>query len=197
LLAAHPELRVELSLSDRMVNLAEEGFDCAVRIGPLDDSSLIGVRLGEVAAVVCAAPGYFAARGTPGAPHDLAVHDCIHLSSIPLAREWRFRGEGGREFSIPVSGRFALNNGVAVASAAIAGAGLARVPLFLVEDALARGELVEVLGDWKMKPTPLYVVYPSTPQVAPKLRVFIDLMRDTSTLGRAAEARTPKRRRAP
>lgn len=196
LLAEHPDLRVELVLTDRLVNLAEEGFDCAVRIGTLADSSLVAVRIAEVESVVCGAPSYLAARGTPQTPQDLAVHDCIHLSLIPLAREWRFRDEGGHELSVPVTSRFVLNSGAAMAGAVVAGAGLARLPMFLVEDALARGEVVEVLHAWKTRPTPVHVVYPGSPQLAPRLRVFVDRMRRTCThhAKRGVTAR-PKRRR--
>jgi DNA-binding transcriptional LysR family regulator len=189
LLAAHPDLRIDMSLTDRFVNLAEEAHDCAVRIGALEDSTLVGVRIGEIASAVCASPSYLASRGTPRTPHDLAAHECIRFSLISMAREWRFVGEDKRETSVPVTGRLVLNSGAAIATAAIAGAGMARLPLFLVEDALARGELVEVLREWKTKPAPLQIVYASTPTVSPKLRAFIDLMRSSCTVGK------PKRRR--
>jgi DNA-binding transcriptional LysR family regulator len=198
LLAAHPDLRVEMSLTDRFVNLAEEALDCAVRVGALGDSSLVGVRIGEVGSAVCAAPSYLASRGTPRVPHDLAMHECIRFSLISMAREWRFRGEDKRELSVPVTGRLVLNSGAAIATACVAGAGVARLPLFLVEDALARGELVEVLRDWKTKPSPVHVVYASTPQVTPKLRAFIDLMRSSFSVGKVgkpAVITAPKRRR--
>lgn len=183
LLAMHPELRVELSLSDRYVNVAEENLDCAIRIGALGDSSLIAVRIGQVAPVVCASPGYLEAHGTPRTPQELVTHDCIRFSLISMAREWRFAAKDGREFSVPVAGRFVVNDGAAIASAVAAGGGIARLPLFLVEDLLARGDLVEILHDWKTKPSPIHIVHASTPHVAPKLRVFIDLMRETCTVG--------------
>src|SRR5690606_12422440 len=82
LLAAHPDLRIEMSVTDRFVNLAEEGFDCAVRIGSLGDTALVGVRIGEVESAVFASPKYLAARGTPATPYDLATHECIRFSLV-------------------------------------------------------------------------------------------------------------------
>jgi DNA-binding transcriptional LysR family regulator len=190
LLAAHPDLRIEMSVTDRFVNLAEEELDCAVRIGTLSDSNLIGVRIGEVQALVCASPSYLERRGTPTTPHDLGTHECIRYSRVSMAREWRFRTEAGGETSVPVTGRLMLNSGSAMAAATIAGGGVARLPMFLIEDALARGDLVEVLAPWKTKPAPVHVVYPSTPLVAPKLRAFIDVLgASCRESGRAARDR--------
>ena len=191
LLAAHPDLRIEMSVTDRYVNLAEEGFDCAVRIGALGDSSLVAVRIGEVESAVCASPAYLAARGTPKAPHDLAAHECLRFSLISAAREWRFRGPDMRELSVPVTGRLTMNSGGALLTAAIAGAGVSRLPMFLVEEALARGDLVEVLAAFKTKPSPIHIMYASTPHVPPKLRVFVDGLRRSCTVG--APARAPER----
>lgn len=181
LLEAHPELRVELSLTDRYVNLAEENVDCAVRIGALGDSSLVAVKIGEVESVVSASPAYFRARPAPKTPQDLAAHDCLRFSLVSTAREWRFRGRDGKDFSVPVSARFTVNNGAAMAAAIAAGGGIARLPRFLVEEHLAKGELVEVLADWRTPPSPVHIVHASAAQVAPKLRVFIDAMRGACT----------------
>ncbi len=189
LLARHPDLRVELSLTDRYVNLAEEGLDCAVRIGSLGDSSLIAVRIGEVDAAVCASPAYLADRGTPTTPHELAAHDCLRFSLIAMSREWRFRGPEGVDFTVPVSGKLSSNNGAAIAAAVVAGAGIARLPLFLVEDSIARGDIVEILRDFKTKSSPIHVVYASSPQDSPKIRAFIDLMRGSCRVGSARDGR--------
>ncbi len=189
LLAAHPELRIELSLTDRVVNLVEEGFDCGVRIGPLRDSSLVAARVGEVQSVVCASPSYLATHGTPEEPHDLSVHDCIRLVTLPVGREWSFRDEGGEELIVPVSGRLLLNSGVALVAAVRAGVGLSRLPRFLVEDALDRGELVEVLADFRTPPSPVHVVYPTAARVPPKLRAFVDLLKRAGGVGGRASGR--------
>lgn len=191
LVAEHPELRVDLTLADRYVNLAEEGFDVAVRIGELGDSSLVAVKLGELASVVCAAPAYLARRGTPRIPLDLGAHDCIRFSLLATAREWRFRGDDGRELSVPVSGRLALDDGIAMVHAAVAGAGIVRLPSFIVEDALGRGELVEVLADRRTKPRPVSVIHPHARHVPPKVRVFVDAMRRLAKFGLGERSRAP------
>lgn len=189
LLEAHPELRIELSLTDRYVNLAEENLDCAVRIGALGDSSLVAVKIGAVDAAVCASPDYLARRGIPKTPHELALHECVRFSLITMAREWRFAGRDGKDFSVPVSGRLSLNDGAAITSAVAAGGGIARLPTFLVEDRLARGELVEVLADWRTKPAPVHVVHPSTTHVPPKVRAFIEVMQRECKVADAAAGR--------
>jgi len=178
LLAKYPDLRVEMSLSDRFVNLTEEGIDCAVRIGALGDSSLVAVKIGEVGSAIVASPAYLAKRGTPKTPHDLVGHECIRFSLVSMAREWRFlNNNNGKESSVPVTGRLVLNSGYAITTAAIAGGGVGHLPLFLVEDALKSGELVELLSDFRTKPSPLHVLYAKTPQLSPKLKAFVDLMR--------------------
>jgi DNA-binding transcriptional LysR family regulator len=196
LLAKHDELRVELSLSDRYVNLTEEGLDAAVRIGKLADSSLVAVRIGEVDSAVCASPSYLEAHGIPQTPHDLAMHECLRYTLVPMAREWRFRGPDGRELSVPVSGRLQMNHGAAMARSIIAGAGVARLPLFLVDDAIARGELVELLVEWKTKPSPIHVVHSSATQTVPKVRAFIEMMRGackSEDVPRVVRKRTARR----
>lgn len=179
LLAKYPELRIDLSLSDRFVNLDEEGMDAAVRIGKLDDSSLVGVRIGEMDSAVCASPSYFEKKGKPQVPHDLAMHECLRYSLISTAREWRFRNQEGREFSVPVTGRLQVNHGAAMVRCILAGAGIARLPRFLVDENLARGELVEVLSEWRTKPSPVHVMHSSAIQTPPKVRAFIDMMRSS------------------
>jgi DNA-binding transcriptional LysR family regulator len=197
LLAEHPDLRVELSLGDRFVNLAEEGFDCAVRIGNLADSSLVAIRIDEVDPIVCASPAYLARRGTPRTPHDLTAHDCIHFSLVPVSREWRFRERSGRELSVPVTGRFVLNSGSAMAAVAIAGAGIAHLPRFLVETAIARGDLVELLADFRTAPSPVHILHTSTTLVPPKLRAFVEMMRTREQVSAGNESQRASGRGAP
>jgi DNA-binding transcriptional LysR family regulator len=150
---------------------------------------LIGVRIGEVESAVVASPSYLEAHGAPETPHDLASHECLRFSLVPAAREWRFRDSGGRPFGVPTSGRLVLNHGGAITRAAIAGAGLARLPVFYVEEALKQGELVEVLASFKLPPTPVHIVHPSGVDTLPKVRVFIEMLRGACT--------APKKRRAP
>jgi DNA-binding transcriptional LysR family regulator len=193
LLERHPELRVDLSLSDRFVNLAEESIDAAVRIGALGDSSLIGVRIGDIDSAVVASKAYLEEHGTPLTPADLAMHQCVRYTLTSAAREWRFRSDDGEQ-SVPVTGRLQLNNGAAIASAVATGAGLARLPYFLVDEQIARGELVEVLKAWKPKPSPIHVVHQGTRATLPKVRAFIEVMQRSCRIARSpATAKSDKR----
>ena len=124
-LAANPGVTAQLTLTDRNVNLIEEGIDVAVRIGRLTDSSLVARSLGEIAQVVCASPGYLRQRGTPTTPEALAAHACIRVTSLSAAREWSFR-RGGRDLRVAVGGQFTCNVVEPGIDAAIAGHGLVR-----------------------------------------------------------------------
>lgn len=195
LLAEHTELRVELSLNDRFINLTEESIDAAIRIGELADSSLVAIRIGETESVVCAAPSYLAERGTPRTPHDLSTHDCLRYALVPSAREWRFRERDGRDFSVAVSGRLQVNHGAALTRAAVGAAGIARLPYFMAEEALDSGDLVEVLAEWKTKPSPIHVVHASSSQTPPKVRAFVSLMKGACKSANATGQRRRSGRR--
>lgn len=173
--AQYPEIRVELELSDRFVDLVAERYDLAVRIGRLGDSSLVAKRLGPSRLVACAAPAYLARRGTPRTPEDLAEHECISSTLVDHRREWHFRGPEG-ERTAAVSGSFRANHGGAMRAAAVAGVGLAVLPTFLIEDELAEGSLVTVLDDYELPAIDIYAVHPPGPHVPPKVRAFIDFM---------------------
>jgi len=169
-----PDVALDLSLSDRMVDLVEEGFDVAIRISELGDSSMIARRLCNARAVIVAAPSYLARRGSPGAPEDLAGHDCLiyghHLADEAL---WSFRApEGSRD--VRVRGTFTANNGDILAEAAAEGLGLTRLPLFIVADALRAGRLVPVMCLHPATTEGIFAVYPATRHLSAKARVFID-----------------------
>lgn len=174
LLERHPDLRIDLSLSDRYVDLVDEGFDLAVRIGRLADSSLAARRLGRVPAVVCASPAYLERRGTPKTPDDLARHECLRYSLAGAGREWRLRGPDGKERAYAASGRCSLNHGGAMREVALAGGGLAQLPLFLVADALRAGRLRSVLDDDRVSDFGIYAVYPAGRAPSPKVRAAVE-----------------------
>ncbi|HEU4411787.1 MAG TPA: LysR family transcriptional regulator [Polyangiaceae bacterium] len=174
LLERHPGLGVELSLSDRYVDLVDEGFDLALRIGRLADSSLAARRLGRVPAVVCASPAYLERRGVPRAPDELAGHECLRYSLAGAGREWRLRGPDGKERAYAAGGRCSLNHGGAMREVAIAGGGLAHLPLFLVADALASGRLCAVLDAYRGPDFGLYAVYPAGRAPTPKVRAAVE-----------------------
>jgi DNA-binding transcriptional LysR family regulator len=172
-LAAHPELGVELTLADRRVNLLEEQVDVAVRIGRLEDSSLMARRLAPCRSIVCAAPAYIAARGMPVHPADLAKHDCLSYAYAADGDLWRFEREGQQE-TVRVGSRIWSNNGEALAYAAIAGLGIALKPTFIVGEALRDGRLVPVLPGWTVPPLGVHAVWPPNRFLPFKTRAFID-----------------------
>ena len=134
-------------LDDRFVELLAEGFDLAIRIGNLADSSLKARKLAEARGLITAAPSYLAAMGTPRSIDDLSEHRLLHYSQLSTGNVWRLRGPSGEERQVRVGGRLTVNNGEALMRAAEAGLGIAQVPSFMLGDALASGRLVEILTD--------------------------------------------------
>jgi DNA-binding transcriptional LysR family regulator len=174
LLARHPAVEVKLLLLDRIVALAEEGVDLAIRIGGLPDSSLRSRLVGHVRFVVCASPAYLARRGTPRDPASLARHDCIAFTgTTPTADRWAFAGPGG-DRSVAVRCRLAVNTGQAAVDAALAGLGLARVLSYQVEPLVARRRLRVVLARHELPPVPVHIVQLPGAQVRAAM-VFADL----------------------
>jgi len=173
-LARHSQVRVEMSLSDRVVDLVEEGFDLAIRIGRLADSSLIARRLAPSRRVVCGAPDYFARRGVPSHPRDLAQHECL-LYTYQAEPEWPLR-DGKKEIKVAVTGRLRANNGDVIRVAALAGSGLAFLPTFLVGDDLRAGRLRAVLEDYACRETAVYAVQPPSKHPPAKVRAFVDFI---------------------
>jgi DNA-binding transcriptional LysR family regulator len=171
----YPELRVEIDLADRTVDLIEEGYDLAVRIGALADSSLIARRLADNHMVVCAAPAYWQRRGRPGEPRDLAGHACITYAYQRSPNEWPFVGPAGR-FTVRVEGPLLSNNGDLALVAALAGLGVVVLPCFLCGPHLAAGRLEPVLADWMPPPTGIHAVYPHGRHLSAKVRAFVDFL---------------------
>lgn len=185
----HPELTVDLRLADRPVDLIEEGFDAAVRVGTSAPGSLIAKRVGETAVLTLAAPAYLALRGTPKTPADLSAHECVVWIGAGRTASWRFRA-GGKVREIAVAGRVRADSPAAVLAATIAGAGIARLPEYQARTALAEGRLARVLDAFAPPPVPIAVLYPAPGPgfaVPPKLRVFLDLAAET--LGGAGQAK--------
>lgn len=173
----HEGLTIDLRLADRPVDLIEEGFDAAVRVGGGAPGSLIGRRVGETAMLTLAAPAYLARKGVPRAPADLAAHACVEWIGAGRGTRWRFR-VGGKPREVAVAGRVRADSPAAVLAATIAGAGIARLPEYQARAALADGGLVTVLDAFAPPPLPISVLYPAPGPgfaVPPKLRVFLDL----------------------
>ena len=174
LMRLYPDLAIDVSFEDRMVDLVAEGFDLAVRIGRLKDSSLVARKLAEARSVVCASPAYLDREREPASPSDLTAHSCLIYTNQVDGPIWRFTVEG-EIVSVAVDGRVAANNGRALVEAAAQGVGLAYVPEFLCCDELRSGALREVLGGLG-PPAPIWAVYPHNRHLSAKVRVFVDFL---------------------
>lgn len=177
-LADNDGVTAQLTLTDRNVNLVEEGIDIAVRIGRLVDSSLVARPLGAIAQIVCASPRYLGRRGTPATPEALKDHACIRVTSLSAAREWSFRRDGGY-VRVAVGGQFTCNVVDPAIDAAIAGHGLVRVLSYQAATALASGALVRVLLDYEPPPLPVSALYLSPRLLAARVRGFLDTLAAT------------------
>jgi DNA-binding transcriptional LysR family regulator len=174
-LARHALVDIDLLLIDRAVNLVEEDIAVAVRVGRLPDSSLVARKLGEVRMVVCAAPSYLARRGRPTTPADLRQHDCLVFSDTLGPIEWHFQSPKGRT-SVKVQGRLCANNLDAVVSAAIGGAGIARVPSWQVSADMSAGRLEAVLTYCERPAAPVHAVFQHSKMSSAKIRAFINFL---------------------
>ena len=175
-LKRYGEVSAELRLSDRMVNLVEEGVDLAVRIGHLPDSSLVARHVGEMPRIVVASPGYLKARGEPKTPEAIASHAAILFGSTP---EWRFVRDG-REFRVTCTPRFTTNIADAAIQYAEQDGGLTDVMAYQAADAIKAGRLKVVLAKFQRPPLPIHIVYPTSRLLSAKVRAFVDLVVETS-----------------
>ena len=175
-LALYPEIEVDMVLNDRRVDLLEDGFDLAIRIGKLADSSLIARKLSDSRLYVCASPDYLAQKGTPELPADLRRHDCLCYSNADNLTEWRFEDRDGGALSVEVKGRLHANNGDLLRAAALRGLGLVQLPGFLVAEDIRKGDLVPVLEAFVRQEGGIYAVYPHARYLPPKIRVFVDFL---------------------
>lgn len=174
-LAQHPKLSLDITLSDRVVDLVEEGFDVAVRIGQLPASSLISRKLGSTRMVLCASPEYLERRGVPGHPDELLEHDIISYSLFSSGENWNFRGAEG-EVSVRVRPRLRTNSGDTCRAAALRHQGIILQPTFIVGPDLAQGTLRETMPGFRSVELGVYAVYPSRKFVSPKVRLLIDFL---------------------
>jgi DNA-binding transcriptional LysR family regulator len=170
----HPKVSIELSLSDRFVNLVEEGHDLAIRIGHLPDSQLIVRRFGETRRALVASPSYLDQKGLPAHPAELARLDTITFTPSP-SFDWHFN-ETGSDLRVRVEPRFVTNSGDTAIALALDGAGIARVLYYQVKEAIAQGRLIEILAPFAPDPMPIYAVYPSARLVSGKVRAFVELI---------------------
>jgi len=175
-LAKYPEVRFDVSLSDRIVDLVEEGYDLAIRIGSAGGETVVARKLGEARMVACASPAYLTAHGTPRTPEDLARHACLTYEYMQVRNVWPFRGKDGREHAVRVSGPLHSNNGDLLAAAAVAGVGIAYEPEFILGPDLKAGRLVPILSAYSSPLGPIYAAYPSRRYLSAKVRAFVDFL---------------------
>ncbi|HVE08859.1 MAG TPA: LysR family transcriptional regulator [Paraburkholderia sp.] len=174
-LARHPAVDVDLVLVERAVDLVEENFHLAVRVGRQPDSSLVARKLAEVHMLTCAAPAYLERRGTPQSPEALADHDCLIFSESAAPVEWRFSVDGER-LPVRVTGRIRANSLDAVVAAAIDGGGIVRAPSWQVAAEIAAGRLQTVLDDYQPPATPVYALFDHARLLSTKIRTFVDYL---------------------
>ena len=179
----HPDVAISLNLSDRVVDMAGEGFDCAVRVGDLPDSSLVSVRVAENRRLCVATPQYLQRRGTPQHPQDLAAHDCLTLSSdASQTRGWAFRvplahGGGSEVIHIRPGGPLDCSDGQVLYDWCLAGFGIAWRSTWEVEEEIASGQLMAVLEDFAAPPNGIYMVFPHAKHLPLRVRLWIDFLK--------------------
>mgnify|MGYP001278541052 CR=1 FL=1 len=171
----HPQITIELRLSDRFVNIVDEGFDLAIRIGELPDSSLIARRLAPIPSFVCASPAYLAAHGTPEHPKDLDSHHCVIDTNLHGGAHWPFRHKG-RRMPVKVKGAIQVNSVVAIRRAVLEGGGIAWCPGFEIARDIREGRLVSLLEPFLENRYGIYAVYPHNRHLAAKIRAFVDFL---------------------
>jgi DNA-binding transcriptional LysR family regulator len=176
-----PETQIDMVCTDRRVDLVEEGFDLAIRVGALEDSSLVARNLGTLRRVLVASPTYLRKQGTPRAPEELPEHACITFTGGTAPRSWTLQGEG-RTVEINVAARLSINDFDLLAEAVRAGVGIAAMPAFLCAADLRAGRLRQVLPDWSWVEAPLQAVYPTARHLSPKVSAFIELLRERLSL---------------
>ncbi len=173
---AHPDITLEINLDDRFVDLVEEGFDLAIRITKLSDSSLIAKRLAPFRVVLCASPELIATHGEPKSPQDLTHLPCIVDTNSRYRQNWPFRDEDGEIVNIPVTGRIEVNSPMTARAAAISGLGFAVLPDFIADPEVEAGRLVPLLQDNAANGAGIYAIYPHRRYLPAKVRAFVDYL---------------------
>jgi DNA-binding transcriptional LysR family regulator len=172
----YPDMRFDISLSERMVDLVEEGLDLAIRIGDAGNPNLVARKIGEMRLVVCASPAYLRSRGRPKHPRALADHNCFTYAHLATRDHWRFFDQDGTLIHVPVQGSIHSNNGEMSAAIAAEGIGIALEPDFIVAPLIASGRLVPILENFASPSTNIYAVYASRRHLSAKVRAFVDFL---------------------
>jgi DNA-binding transcriptional LysR family regulator len=175
-LLRYPDVSIDLHLSDALVDVIGDGFDIALRVGLLPDSSLIARRLAPVSLVIVASPAYLDRRGRPTHPEQLADHDCFAYAYLRTRDAWQFANAAGQQVTVKASGRMWVNNGDALLPALLAGLGIAGLPAFLVRDEVADGRLEQILPDWGFQKSSLYLLTPPAGPRPARIQVLADFL---------------------
>lgn len=178
LLVRYPELSIDLIMNDGFTDLVEEGIDLAMRVGLVTDANLIARKIGLSRPVLVATPDYLERAGTPATPQDLGDHDCIVYARLAAGANWTFNTPKG-PLTVPIKGRYRVNNTEGVRAAILAGLGIGYVPVWhFIDGEVESGRLVRLLTDWEPNPQPISAIYPSRRFLAPKVRAVIDFFTD-------------------
>ncbi|CAM2932925.1 HTH-type transcriptional regulator PgrR [Methylobacterium mesophilicum] len=174
-LAENPAVSIDLQLSTDAVDLIGDSFDLAIRGALAVEPTLVTRQIGASPLIACASPSYLDQRGVPAAPQELATHACLHFSELRWGRKWRFERDS-QVADVPVLPRLECNNGPTLLAAAIAGAGIALEPAFVVGPAIRAGTLVPILTGWRLPVIPVHAAYPANRNIASKVRSFVTLL---------------------
>jgi DNA-binding transcriptional LysR family regulator len=175
-LTIHPAIVLNLDLNDRNINLVEEGFDMAVRIGELEDSTLVSKRLGTSHNVTCASQSYLDTHGEPTHPDELHQHIGLQYSNIPYKQQWRYEAPGGKTIHAQPHIRVRANNGESLAAAACAGLGITTGPTFILGSYIKEGSLMTILNEYQRTSAGIYAVYPPGRLIPRRIQVFSDFL---------------------
>lgn len=172
----YPEIQIDMDLNDRHVDIVKEGYDVSVRVAELPDSSLVARRLTACRHAIVASNAYLEKYGVPLSPPDLASHQILSFRHQDSARQWHFVGRDGAQESIGVSGPIVMNNSLALKEAVLGGAGISRMPTFIVGEDIREKRLVPLLTGYRTLEISIYLIYPQRRHVSPKVRAFVDFM---------------------
>lgn len=174
----YPEMKIDLTMDDRKVDLVREGIDLAIQIGPLKDSSMVARKIGCIKRLFVASPSYLTKHGEPETPTQLEQHNCVTLSSMAAAGEWQYTGPAGAG-KIQVKGSLTVNNLAALRETALAGAGLAAAPIWLIQEGVQQGKLKVILKDYEPIALDINAVYRKRLYVQQKVVLMVDHLRET------------------
>lgn len=173
--ALYPKVSIDITLHDRQIDLIEEGYDLALRIAALKDSSLIARKLAPCHIVLCASPAYLKKSGEPVHPDDLKNHQCLLYSYSDSVKSWSFENRKGEKVQLPIKGTLITNNGNLICDAIIHDMGIAPLPTFIVGDAIRAGKIKIIMTDWHLQSEAISLLYPSSKHLSAKVRAFVDV----------------------